>query len=57
MKPTTADRSPRAERPGPTEPRAAEAPTAEAPTFERPQVRRLGSLPAVTTAFGGSFTP
>ncbi len=25
--------------------------------FERPRVRRLGALPAVTTAFGGSFTP
>lgn len=25
--------------------------------FERPRVRSLGALPAVTTAFGGSFTP
>ena len=25
--------------------------------FERPRLRRLGTLPAVTTAFGGSFTP
>ena len=27
------------------------------PAIERPRVRRLGALPAVTTAFGGSFTP
>ena len=25
--------------------------------FERPRARRLGALPTVTTAFGGSFTP
>ena len=30
---------------------------APAPRFERPRVRRLGALPTVTTAFGGSFTP
>jgi hypothetical protein len=29
----------------------------ERPRFERPRVRRLGALPAVTTAFGGSFDP
>jgi hypothetical protein len=29
----------------------------ERPPFERPRVRRLGKLPAVTTAFGGSFDP
>lgn len=32
-------------------------PSEDAPRFERPRVRRLGALPAVTTAFGGSFTP
>lgn len=26
-------------------------------TSERPIVRRLGQLPRVTSAFGGSFTP
>ena len=26
-------------------------------TSERPRVRRLGRLPEVTTAFGGSFVP
>ncbi|MCB9689358.1 MAG: hypothetical protein H6735_30250 [Alphaproteobacteria bacterium] len=25
--------------------------------FVRPRVRRLGALPVVTTAFGGSFSP
>lgn len=25
--------------------------------FELPRVRRLGALPVVTAAFGGSFTP
>jgi hypothetical protein len=39
-------------------PATASAPAKEArPAFERPRVRRLGALPAVTTAFGGSFTP
>lgn len=33
------------------------APRAERPRFERPRVRKLGALPAVTTSFGGSFTP
>jgi hypothetical protein len=36
---------------------AAPAPEAQRAPFERPRVRRLGALPAVTTAFGGSFTP
>jgi hypothetical protein len=39
-----------------TEPREPAEPS-ERPHFERPRVRRLGKLPAVTTAFGGSFDP
>ncbi|MCB9679289.1 MAG: hypothetical protein H6737_29565 [Alphaproteobacteria bacterium] len=27
------------------------------PTFQRPTLRKLGQLPRVTTAFGGSFSP
>ncbi|MCA9493378.1 MAG: hypothetical protein KC621_25780 [Myxococcales bacterium] len=38
-----------ADRPEPTPP--------PRPVFRRPVVRRLGALPAVTTAFGGSFGP
>lgn len=43
-------------------PREEKAPEAkeqvvERPRFERPRVLRLGALPAVTTAFGGSFNP
>ncbi|MCA9488536.1 MAG: hypothetical protein KC621_01395 [Myxococcales bacterium] len=30
---------------------------AERRRFERPRLRRLGALPAVTAAFGGSFSP
>jgi hypothetical protein len=33
------------------------AESSERPRFERPRVRRLGKLPAVTTAFGGTFDP
>ncbi|MCB9674561.1 MAG: hypothetical protein H6737_05550 [Alphaproteobacteria bacterium] len=31
--------------------------TREVRSFERPRLRRLGVLPVVTTAFGGSFSP
>ncbi|MCB9686254.1 MAG: hypothetical protein H6735_14525 [Alphaproteobacteria bacterium] len=37
--------------------RHAERPAPTRSTFRRPVVRRLGALPAVTTAFGGSFSP
>ncbi|MCB9685565.1 MAG: hypothetical protein H6735_11035 [Alphaproteobacteria bacterium] len=40
--PSPAERSPAPEQPA---------------TFRRPRLRRLGALPAVTTAFGGSFSP
>ena len=36
---------------------AQERPAPSRTVFERPRLRRLGTLPAVTTAFGGSFTP
>ncbi|MCB9678151.1 MAG: hypothetical protein H6737_23825 [Alphaproteobacteria bacterium] len=42
--------------PKPT-PRPTPAPTPERPAFERPTLRKLGQLPRVTTAFGGSFSP
>lgn len=41
----------------PTRAPAQDAAQAASPRFQRPTVRRLGTLPAVTTAFGGSFTP
>jgi hypothetical protein len=34
-----------------------EQPATERPAFARPEVRKLGELPQLTTAFGGSFTP
>ena len=51
------------DQPKPARPETATAPVpapasdAQRAPFERPRVRRLGALPAVTTAFGGSFTP
>ncbi len=53
------DRGQTAERRSPVAEKSEVQPAIEAAerVFERPVVRRLGALPNVTTAFGGSFTP